>query len=87
VLETTALAIREMSRLEGVVKTKTAEGKAQLWVLGLLPLVLMFALHNMQPGYFDPLRDNIIGWIISFVAGTFWVTSIAMARKILQVDI
>lgn len=87
VLETTALAIREMSRLEGVVKTKTAEGKAQLWVLGLLPLVLMFALHNLQPGYFDPLRDSIVGWIISFVAGTFWVTSIAMARKILQVDI
>jgi tight adherence protein B len=87
VLETTAMAIREMSRLEGVVKTKTAEGKAQLWVLGLLPLVLMFALHNLQPGYFDPLRTSIIGYIISFIAGGLWITSIAMARKILQVDI
>lgn len=87
VLETTAMAIREMSRLEGVVKTKTAEGKAQLWVLGLLPLVMMFALHNLQPGYFDPLRTSIAGYIISFIAGTMWITSIAMARKILQVDI
>ena len=53
VLETTAAAIREMARLEGVVRTKTAEGKAQLWVLGALPMVLMLALNTMQPGYFD----------------------------------
>jgi hypothetical protein len=47
----------------------------------------MFALHNLQPGYFDPLRTSIIGYIISFIAGGLWITSIAMARKILQVDI
>lgn len=87
VLETTALAIREMARLEGVVKTKTAEGKAQLWVLALLPLGLMLALEGMQAGYFDPLRSNWVGYIISFVIGVLWITSIAMARKILQVDI
>lgn len=87
VLETTALAIREMTRLEGVVKTKTAEGKAQLWVLALLPLSLMIILEKMQPGYFDPLRTTWVGYIISAVIGFFWITSIAMARKILQVDI
>ncbi len=87
VLETTALAIREMTRLEGVVRTKTAEGKAQLWVLALLPLGLMLGLNAMEPGYFDPLKQSWIGYIISFVIGVFWITSIAMARKILQVDI
>lgn len=87
VLETTALAIREMARLEGVVRTKTAEGKAQLWVLALLPMGLMWALNGMQPGYFDPLKSSFVGYVIATIIGVFWITSIGMARKILQVDI
>ena len=34
VLETTAHTLREMKRLEGVIRTKTADGRMQLWVIG-----------------------------------------------------
>ena len=44
ILETTAGTLREMARLEGVVKTKTAEGKAQLWVLAIFPFLMILAL-------------------------------------------
>ena len=56
ILETTAGSLREMRRLEGVVRTKTAEGKMQLWVLGVFPFILMFALDAVSPGYFEPLK-------------------------------
>lgn len=87
VLETTANTLREMRRLEGVVKTKTAEGKAQLWVIALLPFGMLVGLNMMFPGYFIPLTESILGYVIIAGCTASWVTSIVLARKILQVDI
>lgn len=87
ILDRTAASMREMERLEGVVRSKTAEGKAQLWVLGLFPLILMFGLNAMKPGYFDPLTGSMIGYIVATIAATFWFASIVVAAKILAVDI
>lgn len=86
VLETTAGTLREMRRLEGVVKTKTAEGKAQLWVIALMPFGLLLGLNSLWPGYFDPLTKSLIGYAIIIVCTTFWVSSIVLARKVLNVD-
>jgi tight adherence protein B len=87
VLETTALSLREMARLEGVVRTKTAEGKMQMWVLALFPLFMIFALSGVSPGYFDPLTESIVGYAVVVLAVLFWFASLIVARKILAVDI
>lgn len=87
VLETTATTLREMHRLEGVVKSKTAEGKAQLAVIALLPFLMLVGLNFIFVGYFQPLVGNLTGYmIIAFCTGS-WVTAIVLARKILAVDI
>jgi tight adherence protein B len=87
VLENTAATIREMNRLEGVVRTKTAEGKAQLWVLALFPLGICFAFSQVQEGYFDPLQKTVVGYMVTTVAVILWISSLMIARKILRVDI
>lgn len=87
VLETTANTLREMRRLEGVVRTKTAEGKAQLWVIALLPFGMLVGLNVMFPGYFIPLTGSIVGYLVIGFCTTCWVTSVVLARKILNVDI
>jgi tight adherence protein B len=87
ILETTAEAMREMARLEGVVRTKTAEGKAQMWVLALFPFVLMLGFNAVSRGYFDPLTESTIGILATIVAFALWGGSIVFARKILAVDI
>ncbi len=87
VLETTAATLREMHRLEGVVRTKTAEGKAQLWVIALMPFGLLLILNAFWPGYFEPLTKNIMGYVIIIVCTACWVASIVLARKVLNVDI
>ncbi len=87
VLETTSSTMREMQRLEGVVRTKTAEGRFQLWAIGVLPFVLVFMLNALWPGYFKPLEGNMIGYILIGVASTLWVTAIVLARKVLSVDL
>src|SRR5688572_16251734 len=87
VLETTASTLREMRRLEGVVRTKTAEGKAQLWVIALMPFAMLGGLNQLWPGYFAPLTSSIVGYIISTICATCWITSLVLARKVLNVDI
>jgi tight adherence protein B len=87
IMETTAAAMREMERLEGVVRTKTAEGKAQLWVLALFPLVLMLSFNAVSPGYFDALTESAVGTLATVIALGCWGASLVVAQKILAVDI
>jgi tight adherence protein B len=87
VLENTAATIREMNRLEGVVRTKTSEGKAQLWVLAIFPFAICLAFNWVQPGYFDPLQKTFVGYIVITVAMLFWISSLVLALKVLRVDI
>jgi tight adherence protein B len=87
VLESTAASLREMARLEGVVRTKTAEGKAQLWVIGGLPFALIVVLNFFNPGYFDPLKESVTGYMIAGAAGAMWMSALFLARKILAVDL
>jgi tight adherence protein B len=86
-LEESAAALREMQRLEGVVRTKTAEGKAQAWVLGAMPFVLLLVIYQVDPHWWDPMTNSTLGYILLVIAGFLWIAAIFLARKILQVDI
>jgi tight adherence protein B len=87
VLENTASTVREMHRLEGVVKSKTAESRAQLWVLSAFPLVVAFGFNAISPSYFEPLRSGALGTAISLGALFFWAAALLTARGILRVDL
>jgi tight adherence protein B len=87
ILETTAATLREMARLAGVVRSKTASGRTQLVVLALAPLVVLLGFETVSPGYFNPLSASFIGWIIAALAGVLWVVALMMARKVLAVEL
>jgi tight adherence protein B len=87
VLETTAATIREMMRLQGVIRTKTSESRAQLWVLALFPFVICYAFISLDPEYFTPLQGSFAGTLVTAVAVILWLASLMTARKILKVDI
>jgi tight adherence protein B len=86
VLETTAHTLREMKRLEGVIRTKTADGRMQMWVIALMPAVFIGILSQIFTGYFNPLTQSLTGYVIIFIIGSCWVGSLLLARKVLQVD-
>jgi tight adherence protein B len=87
VLETTATAIREMARLEGVIRTKTAEGKMQLWVIGCMPIVLSIGMNFAFPDYLTLMTTTLPGICMSIAVGVLWVGSLVLARKVLNIDI
>ncbi len=87
VLEATATTLREMKRLEGVIRTKTADGRMQMWVIGAMPIVFIVGLSAMWPGYFEPLTKSFTGYTIIGGISVCWVTALILARKVLAVDI
>jgi len=87
ILETTAATLREMARLQGVVRSKTAEGKAQLVVLAVFPAAILFMFDTVSHGYFDPLGESVAGWAVVAIAVVLWIASLLVARKVLTVNI
>lgn len=87
ILEESAATLREMSRLEGVVRTKTAEGKSQAYVLGVIPFLLIAAIQMIDPNWLRPLTETSIGYVVIAVATALWIAAIFAARKILTVDL
>ncbi len=87
ILHGTAANLREMARLEGVVRTKTAEGKAQAAVVSAIPVPLYLGIRFMSPGFFDPLETTTLGHVLMAVASVLWVAAALLARRILAVDV
>lgn len=87
ILETTATTLREMARLHGVLRTKTAEGKGQLVVLAVFPAVIVLSFDMASPGYFDPLTDSTVGIVVIVISTCLWIGAVAVARKVLAVDL
>lgn len=87
VLENTAATIREMNRLQGVVKTKTSEARAQLWVLAIFPFGICTMLTLLDPNYFAPLQTTFVGTLVMVVALTLWLGALMLAWKLLKVDL
>jgi tight adherence protein B len=87
ILETTASTLREMARLDGVLRAKTAEARMQVWVMAFFPLVVVFGFNAMSPGYFDAMTEQTLGLVMIAAAVVFWVAAILLARKIMAVEL
>jgi len=87
VLEDSAATLREMERLEGLVRTQTAQGKAQLLVLAVAPAAIFLLFRMIEPKFFDPLFSNALGIMLVGIAVALWAGSLALAKRILDVDL
>jgi tight adherence protein B len=87
ILATSASSLRELARLEGVARTKTAEGKTQAFVIAVIPFPLFGCLHWMDPGFFLPLIETFTGHLVLVGASALWLSAVLVARRVLVVDI
>lgn len=86
-LRTAAETLREMARLEGVVRSKTSDGRAQAFTIALLPAPFYFGIEQMMPNYFEPMRHSTTGQLTFAAVGVLWLGAALLAHKILAVDI
>ena len=82
-----SLTIRERIRIQGRIKTLTAQGRLQGIVVGCMPIVLGVILYFFQPGLFRPFLSSVVG--VAVVAGivVLLVAGGLVIRKIMNIDI
>jgi tight adherence protein B len=79
--------IRERFRLKGQVKAASAHGRMTATILVLMPIVLMFALMFVAPGYLQSMANDpdgkylILAAIIAQLLGYYFI------RKIIRIKI
>ncbi|HEY8393192.1 MAG TPA: type II secretion system F family protein [Thermaerobacter sp.] len=87
VLERTAETIRERVRLQGQIRTLTAQGRLSGWILGVLPVALFLLLMVMSPSYVAPLLQKPLGWMLLGAAAVMQVTGALVIRALIRVEV
>jgi len=87
VLEKMGDSMKEIYRLEGKVSALTSQGKAQGFVLGLLPFFLGVVLYFMDKNMIMPLLTTPQGYAICGVIMLFWAVGIFFIWKIVNVEV
>lgn len=61
ILDRIVFVIRERLRIQGEIRTHTAQGRLTGWILCLLPVVMMFLINLINPGYSKILFEDPFG--------------------------
>lgn len=87
ILNSLASTLREKQTMEGKITSLTAQGKIQGIVMTSLPLLVMFALTQIEPVAMAPLFRTWPGWITLAVIMTMEVLGYFFIRKITAIDV
>lgn len=85
--DTVAQTIRERKKVQGRIKTLTAQGVAQGVIIVAMPFVLGFILWLMDPTLIGRMWTTWLGWVLIFVMLTLQLLGSWMIRRIVQVKV
>jgi tight adherence protein B len=86
-LESLAKTLQEKAHIEGKIDALTSMGRAQGWVVGLLPIFIGFVLYQQQPARMSLLFTEWYGWIVLAVVAVMMAIAAWMIRKIVNIDV
>jgi tight adherence protein B len=87
ILDRAAQVIRERIRIEGEVRTRTAQGRLTGWILSLLPVVLLVLINIVSPGYSTLLFQDPVGQKLLYAGATLIFVGALIIRKIVDVQV
>lgn len=79
--------IRRKIEMEGKIDSLTAQGRAQGWVMGLLPLLLGYVISKIEPVAMARLFTDPIGWGVCVFFIVFMAIGVYFIRKIVNIDV
>lgn len=86
-LESLARTLQEKARTEAKIDALTSMGRAQGWVVGLLPIFIGLVLYQQQPERMSLLFTQWYGWIVLAVVAAMMAVAAWMIRKIVNIDV
>jgi tight adherence protein B len=87
ILDRTTHVIRDRIRIEGEVRTRTAQGRLTGWILALLPVTMLVLLNIVSPGYSSVLFHDPTGQKMLYTGGALIVLGGLVIRKIVNVQV
>jgi tight adherence protein B len=82
ILDRTVRVIRERLRIQGEIRTHTAQGRLTGWILCALPVVMLVLINMVNPGYSDVLfhdpfgRELLYAGVVLLALGAFVIRQI-----------
>ena len=87
ILDTISFTIRERVRIQGEIKTLTAQGEFTGYLLSALPFILTVVISMMSPEYMEPMFTEPCGWIMFGVAFIIIVLGFIIIRRIIKIEV
>ena len=87
VFDQLASVIRERMRVEGKIRSLTAQGRLQAAIVGLMPILLAGAMYVISPAMMTGFLFSTVGVMIIVLALGFEVVGYLIIRKIVNIDI
>ncbi|MGH7777840.1 MAG: type II secretion system F family protein [Candidatus Dormibacterales bacterium] len=87
VLDNIAHTIRERIRIKGEISTLTAQARASGIIITFLPAALGALLYFVAPGYFKPMTEQVLGWVMLGFAVVLILIGNALIRKIVNIEV
>ena len=87
IFEKIAATIRERMRIEGRIRTLTAQGRLQGIVVGAMPVIIATALMIVDPGMMLPFFHSMMGIGVIIAVAILVLCGALVIRKIIRIDI
>lgn len=87
ILDRTTYVIRDRVRIQGEIKTYTAQGRLTGWILGSLPVVLLLIINLITPGYSVLLFHDPTGQTLLYIGAGMLVIGGLIIRKIVNIEV
>lgn len=86
-LESLARTLQEKAHVEGKIDALTSMGRAQGWVVGVLPIFIGLVLYQQQPERMSLLFTQWYGWVVLAIVAAMMSVAAWMIRKIVDIDV
>ena len=87
ILDTIAFTIRERIRIQGEIRTLTAQASASGWIITVIPFALAGILSLISPSYFGPFLSDPLGHILIGMALVSIAIGAAAIQKIVKIEV
>lgn len=87
VFDRIAATIRERRRIEGKIKSLTAQGRIQGRVVGAMPFFLGIALYLLDPSMILGFIQSYVGMFVLLLVIVLEICGILVIRKIVNIDV
>jgi len=87
ILDRTTVVIRERVRIEGEIRTYTAQGRLTGWILSCLPVAMLMLINVITPGYSHILFSDALGQKLLYAGATCIGIGALIIRKIVDIKV